>query len=312
MINNMTSTFTGDFAVLIPNNHLAQCLFSKTYVYVEKNDTFHMRFMDLTEPVPVLEEPVESSTEYDTHSDSDPETSRVRPIQHLGYFVLSLRKDRLPERPHLGWRVGRGTGKSLKNRNVDFLLARPGDKMSKSLASIHMVFRLNLRSGFLMLRAGSQKVPVEYNISGRWGKLEFEEQQLMYQSSTLLRAGACEYELKYTIEEEHKDAFFDQQEAFLASDPVSEPPLRRIPRKMPKDGAVHMGRYLEFETQAYGAFGWINQGVDTKTGDLIAIKELRINSHQSRLEIMAEVKIGRRFLVSIVKFDLHFFISRSV
>ena len=38
--------------------------------------------------------------------------------------------------------------------------------------------------------------------------------------------------------------------------------------------------------------------MDTKTGDPIAIKELRINNHRSRVEVMAKVNMGRRFLVS--------------
>lgn len=67
---------------------------------------------------------------------------------------------------------------------------------------------------------------------------------------------------------------------------------------MPGDGSVRRERYLEFETQGNGKFGWISQGVDIKTGNLVAIKELRISSHQSHLEAIAEVNMGYRFLVS--------------
>ena len=98
-----------------------------------------------------MEEPVESSTEYDTYQDTDTDGSGLRVPQDLGHFVLSFDRERSPEMPHLGWRVGRGTSKSLANRNVDFLLAKPGDNMGKSLASIHMMFRFNKKSGFLML-----------------------------------------------------------------------------------------------------------------------------------------------------------------
>ncbi|KAF7508892.1 hypothetical protein GJ744_008601 [Endocarpon pusillum] len=48
------------------------------------------------------------------------------------------------------------------------------------------------------------------------------------------------------------------------------------PRKMPGKGIFRRERYLEFETQGHGKFGWINRGVDIKTGNLVAIKELRI------------------------------------
>lgn len=292
--------FTGDFARLIPNNHAAQTLFSKTYMYVKENDTFHLLFMDGTDNERFHDstEPVESSTDYDTHHDTDTESSRASSVSHLGYFILSFDEQRLPEIPQLGWRVGRGASKWQPNRGVDLLLAIPRDNLGKSLASIHMVFRFNAKSGFLMLRGGSAKVPVEYSKNGVWKSLEFEKEQLMHQSSTILRAGRCEYELKYTVEEKYRDAYFQKRIGFLEAlfspkDEFQEPVFRKIPG----DKCVPRGRYLEFETQGSGAFGWITQGVDLETGDPIAIKELRITSRRSGFEVLAEVKMGMRFMV---------------
>ena len=217
---NMSSSqnsFTGDFAKLIPRNHIAQLLFSETYTYVEKNDMFHLRFMDCTgnKPLRASEGPVESSTEYDTYHDTDTEGSQVKSNQNVGHFVLSFKTERSAELPHLGWRVGRGTNKAPRNRNVDLLLAKPRDNRSKSLANIHMVFRFNPKSGFLMLRGGSQKASVEHSMSGIWEKLVYEKEQVMYQCSTMLRAGVCEYELEYTVDEKHREAYFTQRDALL-------------------------------------------------------------------------------------------------
>lgn len=296
----MTDSFTGDFARLVPRNHVAQMLFSKTFVHVEKNGKFHLQFIHHTacEPFLATSEPVEESTEYETHPDTETEDFRFKRMQHSGHFVLSFDKNREPQMPHLGWRVGKGTSKSPANRGVDLLLAKPGDILGKSLASVHMLFRFNMKSGFLMLWGGSPKAPVEFKMGGIWIKLEYNKEQLMYQPATILRAGACEYELEYTIAEKHREAYFKQRDHFLEKTLSSKDYLQVAFKQMPGDSFVLRGKYLEFETKGSGASGWINQGVDTKTGDPIAIKELRINSYSRRVGVMDEVKMGRRFLVS--------------
>ena len=85
-------------------------LFSATYIYVEENKTFHLRFLQRdntsSEMSAASDQPVESSTEYDTQPEGENEGSQ---IGNSGYFVLSLNQDREPEFPYLGWRVGRGT-----------------------------------------------------------------------------------------------------------------------------------------------------------------------------------------------------------
>ena len=296
----MADNFNGDFARLVPRNHVAQLLFSKTYLYAEKEDTFHFRFMDRAGrgSLPLSKEPVESSTEYDSFHESDIDDTGSRDVQNLGHFVFSFNVERSPELPHIGWRIGRGKSKSPSNRDVDILLAKPGDNLGRTLASIHMIFRFNPLSGLFMLKGGSPKVPVEYSIGGTWGKLEYKEEQLMYQSSTLLRIGLCEYEMEYTIDGRHREAYFKSRDTFLLEMAPSTASLLRPFNKMPGDSCIPRGRYIEFETHGYGAFGWINQGADTRTGNPIAIKELRISSPSSRLEVLAEVKVGRRFQVS--------------
>ncbi|KAF7508893.1 hypothetical protein GJ744_008602 [Endocarpon pusillum] len=95
------------------------------------------------QPLTISDELVESSTDYDTHPDSETEDLGPRAIQHLRYFVFSFNNERGPQVAHLGWRFDRGTSK-LPNRNVDFLLAKPGDNMSRSLTAVHMKFRFNV------------------------------------------------------------------------------------------------------------------------------------------------------------------------
>ncbi len=127
-----------------------------------------------SEPPLASDEAVESSTDYDTHADTDSEGLGVRSDLNLGHYVLSFNEERAPQFPSL-FRGGRGKG-GLSNRGVDMLLAQPGDIRSKSIASLHLAFRFNLKSGFLMLRGGSQKVPVEINMNGTWKALGFREE----------------------------------------------------------------------------------------------------------------------------------------
>ena len=294
----MATRFTVDFARLVPYNHDARILFSRSYVYAEKNNTFHLRFMNSTdsELLPASDEVVESSTDYETHADTDTEISAVRSNQSLGYFVLSFHEGRVPEMLHLGWRAGRGTSK-LPNRNVDILLASKGDNRGRSLASVHMVFRFNPRSGFLMLMGGTPRVPVELKTNGAWKALEFDEEQLIHQPVTMLRAGTCEYELEYTVEETHREAYFEQRDSFLGVvQPGTDKPQRAFQR-LPGDHCVIRGNYVEFDTQGSGTFGWITRGIDITTGDPVAIKELRIRSKKDRLQVEAEASVGNQFLV---------------
>ncbi|MCJ1400069.1 hypothetical protein MMC11_003272 [Xylographa trunciseda] len=307
----MSSEFNGDFAKLTPRNLIAQRLFSKAYAYVEQDDAFHLSFMKCTsgEQLSGLDEPIESSTEYDTHLDTDAEHYDARRLQNTGCFILSLHKQRAPEKPHLGWRAGRGSSK-FANRNVDLLLAKPGDNMGKSLASIHMIFQFHTKSGFLMLLNGSEKVLVEHNIGGSWKELAYLERQLMFSKSAIIRAGQCEFELEHTLNVEQRDSYLYMRDSYI-NDLLDSNNTRLYPplQILPGDICVQRGRYIEFETRGHGTFGWINQGVDTKTGDIVAIKELRIKNHLDRKEVSLEVDIGRRFHVSQVLFQLHSYLT---
>lgn len=122
----------------------------------------------------------------------------------------------------------------------------------------------------------------------------------MFDSSAycVIRAGVCEYELEYTIEETHREASFEERNVFLESIQPNKDARTGNVRKLPGDNCVLRGRYLEFETKGYGTFGWVSQGLDTRNGDPVVIKELRLNSRSNRDEALLEVKTGKEFLVS--------------
>ena len=256
----MTTGFDGIFAKLVPRNYAAQVSFSEAYNYVDENNTVHLNFMQREDkkPIRASSEPVEDSTEYETYPDTDTATADPRidkTISNLGHFVLSLDRIRAPAMPLLGWRAGRGSSKQT-DRGVDLLLARPSAISSKSLASVHMLFRFNGRSGFLMLMGGSNKVPVEVKGSNcQWTELNVGEQMLLYQSTTVLRAGLCEYELEYIVEGKHREAYFAQLDKLLVKMGKAKELSFHTFRKFPGDDCAQRGKYLEFETKGAGAFG---------------------------------------------------------
>lgn len=165
-----------------------------------------------------------------------------------------------------------------------------------------------------MLKGGSYKAPVEYRLGSKWVKLEYDEEHLVYEPSTRIRAGMCEYELEHTVEEKYRMLYFEKRDMFLEAQLLGKTAFKIRPlQRMPGDSYVLRGRYLELETRGSGAFGWITQGLDTKTGDLVAIKELRIEE-TNKSEVLAEVSMGTRFTVCInralyMMFLIHFRMS---
>lgn len=109
----------------------------------------------------------------------------------------------------------------------------------------------------------------------------------------------CEYELEYIIEGKHREAYFAQRDDFLAKMGRAEEVTFQTFRKFPGDDCAQRGKYLEFETKGAGAFGWIIEGVDTNTGDPVAIKRVQYKRPEERHQILREVNFGMRFHVSL-------------
>lgn len=240
------------------------------------------------------DEPFESSTDYDSHYSDDIDIDETL---QWGSFILSFEESHWPEFPHLGWRFGRGSAK-FPNRGVDILLAKPRDIASKSLASYHFRLRISEHSGLLMLSSGATKrPPLETNIGGNWESLEPEQETLVYQSSTMLRVGRCQFELQYTIGETYREAFLAQRNTFISRKLNPSSNIYEYSTYVPGENITVRGRYLQLATRGHGTFGWISQGFDTRTGQLIAIKELRIEKKKDWRVIKDEIEMGRRFQV---------------
>ena len=299
----MATQYSGDFARVLPFNRLARRLFASCFVYARNEDPFHLNFMVPLpdEQVFADDEPIESSTDYESHFSEDVDESL-----QWGCFVLSFDESRQPEFPPLGWRFGRGSTK-LRNRGVDILLAKPRDIASKSLASCHFRLRISEHSGLLMLSCGAKgNVLLEANIGGKWMSLEPKQEILVYQSSTLLRVGLCELEIQYTIGETDREAFLAMRNSFIKKWLVPPSDIYKYATHIPGESLTVRGEYLQLATRGHGTFGWISQGFNTRTGQLIAIKEFCIKKKEDWITIQNEIEMGRRFQVeSTIKLKRH-------
>ena len=291
----MSSIFVCDeFARLTPENDAAKRLFHDCYTYVKAEEPFHCNFMIGTgTQQSQLLEPLDSDTDYDTTA-SESETLA------LGCYSISFASSREPEFPRLGWRVGRGTRKNV-NRNVDFLLCKPRDNhdSSKSLTSNHFRLELNSQSGFLVLRAGlNPNASLKYFASGQWEQLEAGSTKLLYMKTTLIQAGICAYALSYIINEKDRQDLLRLRRQYIEKFGSYRTEIFRQFSGLPGDQILETNHFVQYETKGAGSFGWVNQGLDKTTGNVVAIKELQIMPGRSPWEIVkSEVKIGKRFQV---------------
>jgi hypothetical protein len=287
-------TATADFAHLVPANIQAQRLFAKSFEYIRfSKDDYHGKFIDhKVRYQPAIIDQTDS-TSYDEDNDqaSEPESR--------GYYVLSLSDGLLPDQPIKGWRVGKGTAKASKNRNVDLLLAKPRDRKTKDLAGIHLFFRFHPQSFMLMLVAGDPEKPVQYKVDGMWKDMKYPSQHVIYQHINRLRLGDCEYDLIYTISEELRKEFLDIQTEYLRSYSIGFKPTEysgswTFP---PEGGFLKQGPVLMCTSLSYGTFGWVSVGIEVDSGDLVAVKEVAIKRKSDQAQICLEEEIGRSFKV---------------
>lgn len=288
-----------DFAKLVPVNGPAQKLFSRSVEYMrQQDDTFHLQFIDEdvidvdANEIAIHDKGDDSGTEYHSSSSSELDPNR-------GHYLLSLRAEKLPGQPAQGWRVGKGSSHA-SDHNVDFLMAPPKDSKRKHLAIIHMFFQFNLRSGILMLVAASPERPVLLYTDGEWIALRYPAKRVLHLRSNKIRLGQYEYDLIYTVSLTGTHEFFAGRNAYMRifSDRPSPPGnLWSVP---PNAGFSKMGSIYVCSTKACGGFGWVYEGVDSLTGDPVAVKELAIKDKTVRDQVLAEAQMGQTFQVSML------------
>ncbi|KAI9841393.1 MAG: hypothetical protein M1837_000726 [Sclerophora amabilis] len=282
------------FARLTPANDHARQAFQKAILYMdEKSSHYHRQFVTL-EPSSVLCDmsqvySINSGSEHDTEESRGGRTPPERSPPD-GHFKLSL--DVLKD--HLSWRIGKGSSKlSPETRGVDILLVSPRQREAKRMAKQHAFIYINIESGALMLEAGSDS-SVYYWSENQEMKLAGSARTVLYQPTNHIRVGESEYRL--TWEASDKDALVQARNEYLKDIHGRDPPHSKLD-PLPEKNHRRIGHAIVHNSSGYGSFGWVSAGVESSTGQPLAIKQLQIRRDESSLRLAQdEVAVARLFM----------------
>ncbi|KAI2466467.1 kinase-like domain-containing protein [Annulohypoxylon bovei var. microspora] len=178
----------------------------------------------------------------------------------------------------LSWRIGKGTPK-IRHDDVDILI----DPGSTSIPQVAAEIYLNMSSGMIMIRATSPKYPLIL-LSGSAGGVDITLKQgdsaHLYRTKTRLRFGKKPLDLLLEFPDNDITEFVAARKKFLEQlGTMSLPPrLDAFPRD---NHCVTYGFVNHCRILGSGAYGRVTSGVDTSTGNAVAIKRVTI-SQQSQ------------------------------
>lgn len=287
-----------DFAKLLPVNLAAKEAYATAVAYIrETSHASHLKYYN-TMPGAEVGSAVISSDE----AISDAENTAAIPIAipdiDSGYYALSLSTQAKPLQPVQGWRGGRGVKSYEKHKEIEFLLLPPTNAGRVFMANVAFFFRFHPGSGMLMIHAGHLKKPVECDVDGQWISMSYPDSRVLFKRSNKIRVYKYEYELIFTV-----PSIPAQQQELLrvrdqwikdATGAASPPRLQVWPFST---SFRRVNDILVCNSHAFGAFGWVYEGVDCITGESIAVKELSIKSSHELTMAFKEAEVGRSFRV---------------
>ena len=148
----------------------------------------------------------------------------------------------------------------------------------------------------LLVVAASDDKPISILYDGEWVSLGMRQARVLYQPVTRLKFGGLEYELRYTVSEEDIENFVDLRDDFIQratgcspSVPWTIPPFASFEKR----GPVLFSRSL-----GHGTFTITSRGVDSRSGDVLAIKELQLKSTGDFRRATQEVQVANICSVS--------------
>ena len=235
-------------------------------------------------------------------TDSEAETSTKPPptpasIQSYGELMLSL--DNIPDGVPISWFVGRGYSKpgQSADRQVDLCL-NVEHEISRSISHTHAHFFFHKKSGVLCVEGASSNNSLVYWVDGKAIWLFQGQSHVIMSQVSHFRFGKLELVLRipgfdakgYTALLSARTKALNKWKSELPS-----PRLFAIPQAEP---FPCVGQFLVHSSVAGGGFGWVQAGVDMKTGEPRAVKEVRIDDWRASPDLASDIEASLSFAVS--------------
>ena len=217
-----------------------------------------------------------------------------------GHFVLSLEHLAF-EGSGLGWRAGSGSGRLRgQQRGVELLIVPPRSK-GHHVAAQHALLRFHLKSGILMLCGIHDSHPVTYFLDDRREPvlLRKNEKHVLLNTVNRFQLGRLEFKLVFeNLDDEGYDEFLTARNKIFEIAGL-EPPSPYF-QAVPKTQYRHiLGDIVLHDVISCGTFGMVYAAIDSRTGEPLAVKELRIKDRyvQKSKELQNEIGIATSFPV---------------
>ena len=220
-----------------------------------------------------------------------------------GHFVLSL-EDLAFEGSSLGWRAGSGSGRLREQqRGVELLIVPPRSK-GHHVAPQHALLRFHLKSGILMLCGIHDSHPVTYFLDDRKEPilLRKNEKYVLLNTVNRFQLGRLEFKLVFEdLDDEGYSEFLAARNKIFEMAGL-EPPSPYF-QAMPRSRYRHiLGDIVLHDVISCGTFGMVYAAIDSRTGEPLAVKELRIKDKyvQKSKELQNEIGIATSFPVCLI------------
>ena len=295
-----------DVLRILPIGRPAEIAFHELAVRKRKGqlDEHHAQFIVVTG-----KELVSMTEGLDSKSATVNSTSDEEVPIYRGYFRLNF--DCTPLNKGVKWVLGKGVGDNVRSRNVDILLAAPGSRHRKHLASAHAFLRIKPESGAWILHAGeghhikefgSRAQTIDSDPDGyedcRHKPVVLDDEsmkhgsmQCLHRPRTSFLVGGMRYDIQFCVTTSARERLYlEERKAWLTAREALVPDTRIS--AIPFESDIYTPWAVFRQGLGSGTFGIVLEGFHPRTGDLRAVKKLIIKSSLEAQAVKSEIEIS--------------------